>query len=603
VLAEIRIRGLGVIADAVLEFGPGLTAVTGETGAGKTMVITGLGLLFGGRVDASRLRPGVESASVEGRLTVGEQSPAALAVIEAGGDLETSGEETSLILRRVLSASGRSRAVAGGASVPAGLLSRLAAELVVVHGQSDQLRLAQPAQQRGTLDRYAGLDLAGCQAAFEHWRDAQRELDQRRDSSRELAREADLLRAGLAEIESAAPTPGEDVELAVLSARLEHADALRVAVAVCRDALSSDSDSAEPDRADVGSLLAGARRALEQVTGTDRELDELAVRIAGLSADATDIATELTSYDAHLDADPERLSQVFTRRAVLQSLTRKYGADIAEVLSWAARAQQRLADTDTSDGALAELASRRDEARARYGALAAVLSSKRAAAAAKLSELITAELAGLGMVSAAVAVSVRRRSASQSQPSLDLDGQLVGASGDGIDEVEITLRPHPDAPALPVQRGASGGELSRVMLAIEVVLAGTDPVATMVFDEVDAGVGGRAAVEIGRRLALLARDHQVIVVTHLAQVAAFADQHLIVDKTVADNTVAGAEVAGAEIAGKTDSDGLTRSDIRAVTGEDRVAELARMLAGADTAAARQHAAELLDSARAGAVGT
>ena len=578
-LEEIRIRGLGVISDAVLEFGPGLTVVTGETGAGKTMVVTGLALLFGGRADSSRLRSGVESASVEGRLLVGVDSAAAATVTEAGGDVDADG---SLVLRRVVTSAGRSRAAAGGASVPATVLTRLADNLVAVHGQSDQQRLTQPAEQRLTLDRYAGIDLAECRAAFGTWRDAVAELARRTTDAQALAREAELLRHGIDEIEAVAPQPGEDVELAALAGRLEHADALRIAARTAHDALLGDADDPAADLADTQSLIAVARRGLASVAGTDPELDALDVRLGELSAAAADIGAELAGYETQLEADPGRLAAVHERRAALNGLIRKYGTGLADVLEWAEDAGRRLLTADTSDEALAELAADRDRAEAAYASIARAVSERRSEAAQALSELVTAELAALAMPAAKVRMTVGRRHAGEAGPSVDIDGEAVGAGPDGVDEVELTLQPHPDAPALPVQRGASGGELSRVMLAIEVGLAGTDPVPTMVFDEVDAGVGGRAAVEIGRRLGRLARRHQVVVVTHLAQVAAFADQHLVVDKSVAG----------------TDDTGVTRSDIRAVTGEARLVELARMLAGDDTPVAREHAAELVASAQA-----
>ncbi|HEV2885528.1 MAG TPA: DNA repair protein RecN, partial [Jatrophihabitans sp.] len=592
-LEEIRIRGLGVISDAVLELGPGLTVVTGETGAGKTMVVTGLALLFGGRADSSRLRPGVDSASVEGRLLVNCSSATAQAVIEAGGDLDYDGSDSdgSLVLRRVITATGRSRAVAGGASVPATVLARLAENLVAVHGQSDQQRLSQPSEQRLTLDRFAGVDLADCRAAFSRWRAAVAELARRTGTARELAREAELLQHGLAEIARVAPQPGEDVELAALAARLEHSDALRVAARTAHDALLGDPDDPAGDVPDVQTLIATASRALNQVAGTDAALDQLSTRLAELAAAATDIGSELAGYQAQLEADPARLAAVHERRAALNSLIRKYGdgprpSGVDAVLDWAAEAAQRLAAADTSDEALATLAAERDQAAARFTEAAAAVSEQRRLAARQLSELITAELAGLAMPAATVRIEVRPRHPVESGPQVVIGGQPAGAGPDGVDEVEITLRPHPDAPALAVQRGASGGELSRVMLAIEVALAGTDPVPTMVFDEVDAGVGGRAAVEVGRRLARLARNHQVVVVTHLAQVAAFADRHLVVDKSVAGGS------------GDGGSGGVTRSDIRSVTGEDRLVELARMLAGNDSAVAREHAAQLLEAARA-----
>ena len=577
-LEEIRIRGLGVISDGVLELGPGLTVLTGETGAGKTMVVTGLALLFGGRADSSRLRPGAESASVEGRLKVAMHSPAAQLVTEAGGDLEDDG---TLVLRRVVSNTGRSRAAAGGAAVPATLLARLADGLLAVHGQSDQQRLTRPAEQRATLDRYAGLDLGECRAAFECWQAAAHELERRSSTARELAREAELLRHGIAEIEAVQPQPGEDAELAGLAARLEHADALRIAARTAHDALLGDPDDPAAELADVQSLVGLARRALAQVAGTDGELDQLAGRLTELAAAATDIGAELAGYESQLEADPARLAAVHERRAALTGLIRKYGPDLESVLDWAAQAQHRLAAADTSDEALAALAADRDRAAANYATIAAKLSADRQQAAERLSELITAELAALAMPSAQVRMHVRRRAPAESLPAVLVDRVAVGAGPKGIDEVELTLQPLPDAPELPVQRGASGGELSRVMLAIEVALAGSDPVPTMIFDEVDAGVGGRAAVEVGRRLAQLARAHQVIVVTHLAQVASFADRHLVVNKTPPG-----------------DDGAVTRSDIRAVTGEELLVELARMLAGDDTPVARRHAAELLEAARA-----
>ncbi|MEO6701768.1 MAG: DNA repair protein RecN, partial [Jatrophihabitantaceae bacterium] len=498
-------------------------------------------------------------------------------VIDAGGDVEPDG---TLVLRRVVTASGRSRAAAGGAAVPATVLARLSTGLLAVHGQSDQQRLTQPAEQRATLDRYAGLDLAECRTAFEHWRSAAAELDRRTSAARELAREADLLRHGIAEIQQVNPQPGEDLELAALAGRLEHADALRVAARTGHNALLGDPDDPTTDLADVQALIGAAQRALGQVAGTDSGLDALAGRLTELATDAADIGAELASYEAQLEADPERLAGVHDRRAALNVLVRKYGPDLTAVRDWAAAAEQQLAESDTSDEALAALAAERDRAADNYASIASKLSAARQQAAGRLSELVTAELTALAMPAAEVRMVLRHRPATDGSPSVRIDSHQAGAGPDGVDEVELTLRAHPDAPELPVQRGASGGELSRVMLAIEVALAGTDPVPTMVFDEVDAGVGGRAAVEIGRRLARLARSHQVLVVTHLAQVASFADRHLVVDKALAG-------AAG----------GVTRSDVRLVSGEARLIELARMLAGDDTPVAREHAAELLEAAR------
>jgi DNA repair protein RecN (Recombination protein N) len=578
VLEKLRIRGLGVIDEATLPLGEGLTVVTGETGAGKTMVVTGLLLLFGGRADSAQVRSGADSASVDGRLLVPSGSSVAERVADAGGELDDDG---TLVLRRSVSAAGRSRAHVGGAAAPVGVLAAMAERLVAVHGQADQQRLTRPAEQRVALDRYAGIDLAEYAVAFARWRDAATRLADRTSRAREMQREADLLAHGIAEIEAADPQPGEDAQLATLATRLAHADALRLAARTAHDALLGDPDDPAADAADVGSLVGIASRALAQQAGDDAELDALAGRLSDLSAAAADIGAELRAYGERLDADPRRLADAEERRAVLTALTRKYGDDLDAVLEWAESARKQLTALDVSDEALAALAVERDRAAGESAALAAAISARRSEAANRLGKAITAELGGLAMPSAQVTIEVRRRPASAANPALTVDAAEAGASADGIDEVELLLRPHPDAPALPVQRGASGGELSRVMLAIEVCLAGTDPVPTMVFDEVDAGVGGRAAVEVGRRLARLARDHQVIVVTHLAQLAAYGDRHVVVDKPPAR-----------------DAGGVTRSDVRQVEGDRRIMELARMLAGSDSDTAREHATELLDSAAA-----
>ncbi len=572
-LEELHIRGLGVIQDATLPLGEGLTVVTGETGAGKTMVVTGLLLLFGGRADSAQVRSGVDSASVDGRVRVPRRSAVAERAVDAGGELD---EDGALVLRRSVGTSGRSRAHVGGAAVPVGVLAALAERLVAVHGQSDQQRLTRPAEQRTALDRYAGIELDAYTAAFTNWRELAIRLADRTSRARELQREADVLAYGIAEIEAADPQPGEDAELAALASRLAHADALRLAARTAHDALLGDPDDPTSDAADVSSLLGLAGRALTQQAGDDAELDALAARFADLDALVTDLGADLAGYGERLDSDPQRLAHVEERRAVLSGLTRKYGDDIDAVLQWADAARKQLAELDVSDEALAALAAERDAAAARAAMLAAEISARRTEAAAQLGKAITAELAGLAMPAAEVTIQVRRRPPIAGAPALIVGGTEAAAGADGVDEVELLLRPHPDAPALPVQRGASGGELSRVMLAIEVCLAGTEPVPTMVFDEVDAGVGGRAAVEVGRRLARLARDHQVIVVTHLAQVAAYAGQHVVVDKAAAG--------------------GVTRSDVRRLAGEERIAELARMLAGSVSDTAREHAAELLATA-------
>jgi DNA repair protein RecN (Recombination protein N) len=578
VLEELRIAGLGVIDEAVLPLGPGLTVLTGETGAGKTMVVTALMLLFGERADTARIRPGANQASVDGRLRVADAGgELADRVADAGGELD---EDGTLLLRRVVS-TGRSRAFVGGAPVPVGVLGQLAERLLAVHGQSDQLRLARPTEQRASLDRFAGVDLDPYRVAFERWRLASARLAERTERARELRREADLIEHGLAEIGKVVPLRGEDVELDAEARRLAHVDGLRLAARAAHDHLLGDPDDPAGEAADVASLLGLAVRALAQQVGADGDLDELATRIGELAATATDIGAELADYRDRLDADPARLAEVEARRAILGGLTRRYGENIDAVLEWAESGQRRLVELDVSDEALAALAVARDTAAQACAELAADVTAQRVAAAERLATAVTAELAGLAMASSRIMIDVRSRPVATGLPALSIAGTDVGAGPDGVDDVEILLRSHPDAPALPLGRGASGGELSRVMLAIEVCLAGTDPVPTLVFDEVDAGVGGRAAVEVGRRLAALARDRQVIVVTHLAQVAAFADRHVVIDKP-----------------GATDGAGVNRSNVRLVDEQQRLVELARMLAGSDSVTAREHAAELVASAAA-----
>ena len=577
-LEELRIRGLGVIEDAVLPLGPGLTVVTGETGAGKTMVVSGLLLLFGGKVDAARVRVGADQATVDGRLDIDPASAAARRVVDAGGELDDS---RGLVLRRTVSSAGRSRAHVGGAPAPVAVLSELADGLLAVHGQSDQVRLTRPGQQRATLDRYAGVDLREYAVAYELWREAVVALEDRTSRLGELRREAALLGHGVSEIDAAAPQPHEGVELTELAHRLAHADALRLAAGTAHDALVGGPDDQGGADVDAVTLLGQACRALQQQSGADPALDALTARLIDIAGLASDLAMEFGTYAEQLDADPARLEQIEARRAVLNTLVRKYGdGDVQSVLSWADQSRARLAEIDVSDEAIAALSEQAEAAARRTAELAEHLSDVRRTAAAKLATAVTGELAGLAMPSASLSIDVRPRPVAARGPSLTVHGTPSGVGPDGADEVEFLLQPQPAAPAVPIGRGASGGELSRVMLALEVCLAGSDPLPTMVFDEVDAGVGGRAAVEVGRRLALLARDHQVLVVTHLAQVAAFADRHIVVDRPAAPGR----------------ADQVTASDVRVLDGPDRLAELARMLGGTDSQTAREHAAELLASA-------
>ncbi|MFD4553762.1 DNA repair protein RecN [Streptomyces sp. NPDC058469] len=570
----MRIRSLGVIDDAVVELSPGFTAVTGETGAGKTMVVTSLGLLLGGRADPALVRIGAKNAVVEGRISVPPGASAILRAEEAGAELD----DGTLLISRTVSAEGRSRAHLGGRSVPVGLLAELADDLVAVHGQTDQQGLLKQSRQRQALDRYAGDAVTGPLAkygeAYRRLRAVAVELDEITTRARERAQEADMLRYGLDEIAGVEPRPGEDVELAAEAERLGHAEALASAATAAHAALAGNPE--DPEGIEAATLVAGAQRALEAVRSHDSELASLTDRIGEIGILLGDVAGELAGYADDLDADPLRLAAVEERRAALNALTRKYGQDITAVLAYAEQGASRLNELDGDDDRIDELTAERDALRGELGGLAQALTDARTEAAERFAAAVTAELASLAMPHARVSFEIRQ---TEDPEGVEVGGRAVSYGPSGVDEVELLLAPHPGAPPRPIAKGASGGELSRVMLAVEVVFAGTDPVPTYLFDEVDAGVGGKAAVEIGRRLAKLAKTAQVVVVTHLPQVAAFADRQLLVEKT---------------------NDGsVTRSGVKVLEGEDRVRELSRMLAGQeDSETARAHAEELLATARA-----
>ncbi|NUP45878.1 MAG: DNA repair protein RecN [Catenulispora sp.] len=581
-LEQMRIRGLGVIEDAVLELSPGFTAVTGETGAGKTMVVTGLGLLFGGRSDSALVRPGAERASVEGRLLVDPKGPAGRAAADHGAELEPVGRDRAeLIVSRSVSLEGRSRASLGGAAVPIGVLGGLADDLVAMHGQSAQQSLLQPARQRQALDRYAGPavaePLAEYKACYERLKKIEATLDELTTRARERAQEADLLRFGLAEVERLEPVPGEDEELAAEAERLGHADTLRTASGGAHMALTGSPD--DPASINALSLLTEAARALEGARGHDPALAELAGRLDEASFLLADVSTDLAAYTDSIEADPRRLADVQQRISDLNSLMRKYGPKLTDVIAWASTGALRLAELEGDDDRIAALSEERLTVRAELSELAARVSSGRAQAAEKFAAAVTTELAELAMPHARIEVPVTQKDSKDNTEGLDFDGRTVAFGPTGVDDVELRLAPHPGAPFLPIAKGASGGELSRVMLAVEVVFAGSDPVPTFVFDEVDAGVGGKAAVEVGRRLARLARSAQVVVVTHLPQVAAFADRQLVVRKA---------------------NDGsVTRSGVTVLDDAERRRELARMLAGLEESELGQaHADELLQAAAA-----
>jgi DNA repair protein RecN (Recombination protein N) len=583
VLSEIRIEALGAISVATAEFDRGLTVLTGETGTGKTMVVTGLHLLGGARADANRVRSGADRAVVEGRFSTEDLDQKTAGQIDEM--LDASGaqrdEDGSIIASRSVSRDGPSRAYLGGRSVPAKSLSGFTNELLTLHGQNDQLRLMRPDEQRGALDRFAavGARLERYRKLRDAWQSARRDLVDRTNRARELAQEADRLKFALHEIDTVDPAPGEDDALIDDIRRLSELDALREAAAGARAALSGTEDEAAAEvmgqPASAADGLARAKTALESTD--DTTLRGLAGQLTDALTVVEDVARELGDYLNELPADASTLDTKLARQAELRTLTRKYAADIDGVLQWARESREQLARLDVSEEALTGLQRRVDELATELVAAATELSKARSQAAKRLAKEVTGELSGLAMSDAEFTIAVTTMTASEDDPAaLRLpSGTRAHAGGDGVDQVEFGFAAHRGMTVLPLAKSASGGELSRVMLALEVVLAASMTGTTMVFDEVDAGVGGRAAVQIGRRLARLARNRQVIVVTHLPQVAAYADIHLMVDS-----------------AGKNGASGVRRLD-----GDDRVAELARMLAGlGESDTARAHARELLEAA-------
>ena len=560
-IEELVIRDLGVIREATLPLGPGFTAVTGETGAGKTMVVTALGLLLGDRADAGTVRQGQPQSWVEGRWLVEPDGAVADRVRDAGGDLD-GGE---LILSRSVSAEGRSRAVVGGRGAPASVLSDLGSELVVVHGQSDQVRLRSAVAQRAALDRFAGPELADLldryQQAYHRWQANQAERDRLLEEQERRAGEADELRAAILEIETIAPKRGEDVELSERAERLGNLEELRLAAAQARELLSAEENP--DDLPDAIALLESARRQLDRAATHDPALPPIMEALANAGFLVADVAAQLSSYLAGLDADGAReLDVVQERRADLTALARKYAGGLDEAIDFLDTGSSRLLELDGDSDHIDRLRADVDADRYRVEELAVQLTVIRESAAASLGAAVTSELGALAMPDASLIVEIESR---------------LEFTATGRDLVKILLQPHAGAEPRALARGASGGELSRVMLAIEVVINATDPVPTFVFDEVDAGVGGAAAIEIGLRLARLAETAQVIVVTHLAQVAAFAGNHLSVVK---------------------DSDGaVTASSVRQLHGEERTAEMARLLSGLpDSTSGLEHARELISLA-------
>lgn len=562
-LRELQIRNLGVIEEAVAEFTDGFTVVTGETGAGKTMVVTGLKLLSGSRADSQRVRAGTDRATVDGVFHTDEDSTAAALVDDVGGYLE----DGEVVVSRSVSSSGRSRAHLAGRTVAAGVLGDFSSRLLTIHGQSDQLQLLDPTRQLRNLDRFAGLDedRRRYRRLRREWAALARDLNERTGKRRDLALEAETLRRSLEEIDGLDPQPGEDEELKLTISRLQDADEVRDAALTALAAIDGgDPDTGLEETAAVESLSAAAT-ALSGRAGAEPRFGDLAARLNTVVTDLADISGEIGAALADVPS-PESLEGLLARQQDLREL-RKYASDIDGVLAWRDQARERLGSIDVSGDALEELRGRVEEASSAMVGAAQDLSSARSAAAGRFATAVSTEIEGLQM-SSSLRVEVRTAGGRGAAAA-----EAADCHSDGIDEVEFLLVQGGKPNSLAAT--ASGGELSRVMLALEVVLAGQG--RTMVFDEVDSGVGGRAAVEIGRRLARLAVDNQVIVVTHLPQVAAFADAHVHVAKAASDESV--------------------RSSVRTLDDAGRVEELSRMLAGLESDTGRAHAEELLETAR------
>lgn len=565
-LTELLVRDVGVIEDVTLDLAPGLNVVTGETGAGKTMLVSALELLLGARADPDRVRSGAKAAVVEGRLV---PPPAAARAWVAGDD--------ELVVSREIAGSngqgsGRSRARLGGRLAPASALGECVGAAIELHGQSDALRLAMPSVQRDLLDRLGGPLLAAARDryadTFDRWRAATGELAALRVGERDRARELDRLRFELDEIDAVAVEPGEEDELQAELRRLEHAEALTAAAAAAGAAISDDGGGRD--------ALAAALAALRGAEGVDADLDALLQRVASLTVEAQELGVDLAAYADGLELDPGRLEALRDRHAALTRLTRKYGAgpaarpgevDTAAVAAYGEAARARAAALAGGDERAAALEAEVAELATALHEGAALLRVERETAGRRLVEAVQAHLAELAMAAATMTV----------------DLQPTEPTASGADHVTFLLAANPGEPPLPLGKAASGGERSRIGLALRLALADADDTPVLVFDEVDAGIGGATALAVGRKLARLARGRQVLCVTHLAQLAAYADAHFVVSKTV--------------------ERGRTVARVQRLDDAQRLTELSRMLSGTpDSEAAATHASELRAAAVADTVG-
>jgi len=554
-LTELRVRDLAVIADVTLKLRPGLNVLTGETGAGKSMLVDALALLLGERASGDIVRPGAPRAIVEAAfdLSAASAAPAAAPAQAAAQELGIDLDDDQLVVRREINAEGRNRAWANGSPATVGALATLGQQLVDLHGQHEAQSLLKATEQRDMLDAFGDAQperdtVARAYAQAADLRDQERQLAQKLD---EIKRRADYLRHVVQEISSAQPKVGEDEHLTTESKRLSNVEELTRLAERLAGLLDGEQGAALE-------ALAQASRALDQLERIDASVARWRELLDQTYAGTEELAREVRGYASEIEMDPGRLEAVERRRDILYRLTQKYGPTIHDVIRFGEEAQRELSLLDTADDDLKTLAERRAAADARLEEAGGRLTAKRKRAAARLAKAVQELLPGLGMPGGKFEIRITPATA------------VMQA---GADDVVFLVQLNVGLDARPLAQVASGGELSRLMLALKVVLARHDRVPTLVFDEVDQGIGGEVAIQVGEALSQVAASRQVLVITHLPQIAAQASQHLVVSK----------EPRG----------GIATADVRVVNGEERVEEIARMLGGAGDQVARRHAAELL----------
>lgn len=568
-LEEISIRNLGVIENAVVPFTKGLNVLTGETGAGKTMVLTALALILGGKSDQDLIRSGSERLSAAGIFRLSKKSEPELKELLKTHDPEI--ENNRLLFTRSVSSDGKARANLGGVAVPASVLANFGEELIEIHGQSANVRLTKTVRQRELLDRYAGEKFAEKLSRYRDDYQSYHELSKNIAELKVALKKRDQEIADLEELVEAyakiRPNSGELSNVENDISRLDSIEDLRAGAAMADNVLNSESEN-------VLISLAIARRSLESIKGKDAQLDEIREALVESILNLNDVAADLSRYTENLDLDPNALANAQDRRAQLNSIIKKFGKNpdkyqaLEEIIVDAEKAKARIIDLTGGEDRITALSK---ELEASFQVLqdsAQKISGLRAASAKKLGNLVTTEVRQLAMPHATFSLKINTYDSAE----------IKNYSINGLDEVLMIFASHSGGELLPIAKATSGGELSRLMLALEVVIAESEPLGTYVFDEVDAGIGGKAAIEVGRRLSALSKNAQVIVVTHLAQVAAWADNHLVVIKS--------------------ESGVITESSITKVAGAERESEIARMLSGQEESAiAKEHAKELLTIVR------